>query len=253
MRYFLTLKYHGAAYHGWQVQKNALSVQQVVNESLSRILREPIATMGSGRTDTGVHAQGQVAHFESDQLLDKDEYVHRFNAVLPHDISITEMVAVTHDAHARFSATRRSYQYFIHQKKNPFLNGLSYFFPSRIDVNVMNKAAQQLVERKKQNYACFSKSKTQNTSFDCHIFRAEWHVLEEDRWVFSISANRFLRGMVRAVVGTMLGIGTQTTSLADFDDIIASQDRRRAGRSVDACGLYLTEVTYPAEIYQHHD
>ncbi|WKN46361.1 tRNA pseudouridine(38-40) synthase TruA [Tunicatimonas pelagia] len=253
MRYFLTIKYRGAAYHGWQIQQNALSVQEVLNQALSQILREPITTVGSGRTDAGVHAQGQVAHFNSNRLLAEEEYLRKFNAVLPHDISITELVAVTDDTHARFSATRRSYQYFIHQKKNPFLNGLSYLFPTKIDVDLMNKAAQQLVERKKQNYACFSKSKTQNTSYDCHIFRANWHVLEEDRLVFSISANRFLRGMVRAIVGTMLDIGTQTTSLTNFADIIASHDRRRAGRSVDACGLFLTEVTYPAEIYQQND
>ncbi|MGB3588619.1 MAG: tRNA pseudouridine(38-40) synthase TruA [Tunicatimonas sp.] len=252
MRYFLTLKYQGAAYHGWQIQQNALSIQQVLNEALSLILREPIATVGSGRTDTGVHAQGQVAHFNCNQLLNEKEHLHKLNAVLPHDISITELVAVTDEAHARFSAVRRSYQYFIHQKKNPFLNGLSYLFSTKIDVDLMNEAAQWLTERKKQNYACFSKGKTQNTTYDCHIFRADWHVLEKDRLVFSISANRFLRGMVRTVVGTMLDIGTQTTSLTDFATIVASQDRRQAGRSVDACGLFLTEVTYPDDIFREH-
>ncbi|MEM9671891.1 MAG: tRNA pseudouridine(38-40) synthase TruA [Bacteroidota bacterium] len=251
MRYFITLMYHGATYHGWQIQKNALSVQQLVNESLSKILREPIVTTGSGRTDTGVHAQGQVVHFNTSQQLTKHEHLHKFNAVLPYDISITKLVRVADDAHARFDATTRSYQYFIHQRKNPFLRGQSYFFTPQLNLEMMNKAAQQLVQYGKQNYASFSKSNTQTSTFDCHIFRAGWHVLEEDRLVFSITADRFLRGMVRAVVGTMLDIGTGATSLTDFAAIINSQDRRQAGRSVDADGLFLTEVTYPADIYRH--
>jgi tRNA pseudouridine38-40 synthase len=250
MRYFITLMYHGAAYHGWQIQQNALSVQQLINESLSKILREPIATTGSGRTDTGVHARGQVAHFDATQQLTEYEHLVKFNAVLPHDISITKLVRVGDNAHARFDATTRSYRYFIHQQKNPFLRGMSCFFTPQLNLEVMNKAARQLVQYGKQNYASFSKSNTQTTSFDCHIFQAGWHVLEDGRLVFTITADRFLRGMVRALVGTMLDIGTGTTSLADFGTIIASQDRRQAGRSVDACGLYLTEVTYPDDVYR---
>ncbi|MGD1892795.1 MAG: tRNA pseudouridine(38-40) synthase TruA, partial [Cyclobacteriaceae bacterium] len=134
MRYFITLLYHGATYHGWQIQKNALSVQQLVNESLSKILREPIVTTGSGRTDTGVHAQGQVVHFNTSQQLTKHEHLHKFNAVLPYDISITKLVRVADDAHARFDATTRSYQYFIHQRKNPFLRGQSYFFTPQLNL-----------------------------------------------------------------------------------------------------------------------
>ena len=250
MRYFLSIKYHGAAYHCWQIQQNALSVQQVLDETLSKVLRQPVATVGSGRTDTGVHARGQVAHFDSSIPLDEEECLYRFNAALPRDISISKMVPVTEQAHARFSATCRSYQYFIHQKRNPFLNGLSCFLPTKVDIKMMNKAAQQLVRYKKRNYASFSKKNTQNPSYDCHIFRTGWHVLEEDRLIFSISADRFLRGMVRAIVGTMLDVGASKISLNDFEKIVESQDRRQAGHSVDACGLFLTEVTYPTEIYQ---
>ncbi|MEM9832242.1 MAG: tRNA pseudouridine(38-40) synthase TruA [Bacteroidota bacterium] len=250
MRYFLSIKYHGAAYHGWQIQQNALSVQQILDETLSKVLRQPIATVGSGRTDTGVHAQGQVAHFDCNSPINEAEYLYRFNAALPRDISISELVKVNEKAHARFSATCRSYQYFIHQKKNPFLSGLSCFLPTKVDIEAMNKAAQQLVRYGKQSYVSFSRKNSQNPSHDCHIFRADWHVLEEDRLVFSISADRFLRGMVRAIVGTMLDIGGKKISLADLEVIIKSQDRRRAGPSVDACGLFLTEVTYPTEIYQ---
>ena len=253
MRYFITLMYQGAAYHGWQIQKNALSVQQLVNESLSKILREPITSTGSGRTDTGVHARGQVAHFDTSQRLTEQEHLHKFNAVLPHDISITKLVQATDNAHARFDATSRSYRYFIHQKKDPFLRGMSYLFTPQLNLEMMNKAARQLVQYGKQNYASFSKSNTQTTTFDCHIFRADWHVLEEDQLVFTITADRFLRGMVRAVVGTMLDIGTGSTSIDDFVAIINSQNRRKAGRSVDAGGLFLTEVTYPADIYRQQD
>lgn len=253
MRYFITLMYHGAAYHGWQIQQNAISVQQILNEALSRILKEPILTTGSGRTDTGVHARKQVAHFDTEKTLDETVYLYKFNAVLPFDISITQLQAVTDQAHARFDATSRSYQYMIHQKKNPFLNGLSYFFPRAVDIELMNQAAIQLVQYGKRDYASFSKSKTQTTSFNCHILRAHWHVIEEDRCMFAITADRFLRGMVRTLVGTLLDIGTHTTTLAGFPAIIESSDRRKAGRSADACGLYLTEVIYPADIYQQDD
>ena len=245
--------YHGAAYHGWQIQQNALSVQQVLNEALSRILRESVAVTGSGRTDTGVHASGQVAHFDTNQILDEAEHLYKFNAVLPPDISITRLQSVPEQAHARFGATSRSYQYMIHQKKNPFLNGISCFFPTPINVDLMNQAANLLVQYGKRDYTSFSKTKTQNHSFDCHIFLAHWHVIEKDRFMFAITANRFLRGMVRALVGTLLDIGTSTTTLADFPAIIESKDRRKAGRSVDACGLFLTDVTYPADIYPQHD
>lgn len=249
MRYFITIMYYGAAYHGWQIQQNALSVQQVVNEALSRILKEPILTTGSGRTDTGVHARGQIAHFDTEQHLEK-EHQYKFNAVLPLDISITRLEKVADQAHARFDATSRSYEYLIHSRKNPFLNGQSYFFPRSVDTALMNQASDQLVESGKRDYSSFSKTNAQNATSDCHIFRARWHVIEEDRLRFTISADRFLRGMVRALVGTMLDIGTETTTLAEFTAIVASRDRRKAGRSVEPEGLYLTQVIYPNNIYQ---
>jgi tRNA pseudouridine38-40 synthase len=253
MRYFITLMYHGAPYHGWQIQQNALSVQQVLNEALSRILQEPIVTTGSGRTDTGVHARGQVAHFDYPHRLDAEEYLYKFNAVLPLNISITELRAVSDRAHARFDATSRTYQYLIHSQKNPFLNGLSHFFPKVVDIDLMNQAAARLVHYGRRDYGSFGKSNTQHTSSVCHIFRAHWHVIEEGRLMFAITADRFLRGMVRTLVGTMLDIGTKTTTLADFTTIVESGDRQRAGRSVDACGLFLTEVAYPLDIFRQPD
>ena len=243
----MVLSYRGTAYHGWQIQSNANTVQQVVHEALSRLLGEPVVITGSGRTDTGVHARQQVAHVDRPQPLATD-FLFRLNAVLPPDVSVSQLYEVAPDAHARFSARTRRYDYFLHTFKDPFAQDRSYLvrFPLRLDL--INEAAQQLVAYGEHNYACFSKLGTQPTTFRCHIFRAEWSVSEEStagqRMVFRITADRFLRGMVRAIVGTLLDVGTGKITVEDFRAIIGSQDRRQAGRSVPAHGLYLTEVTY---------
>ena len=241
-RYFINITYQGTAYHGWQVQHNALSVQQVINEALSKVLGETITVMGSGRTDTGVHARGQVAHFDTALAL-TDHDAFRFNAVLPYDISIDALYPVAADLHARFSAISRRYIYQLHQHKNPFLHQRSYYFRPSLDIPLMNQAAQWLITPEPQSYACFSKSGC-DTSDECRIEQAEWKALEPGRWAFEITADRFLRGMVRAIVGTLLDVGTHKIDVDTFRTIIASQDRQRAGRSVPACGLYLVGVKY---------
>ena len=246
-RYFLHLSYRGTAYHGWQIQKNAYTVQQAVHEALSRLLNEPVTVVGSGRTDTGVHARQQVVHFDQKQSLATD-FLFRLNAVLPPDISADRLYEVPTDAHARFSAQTRSYEYHLHTFKDPFAQDSSYHVRFPLQLDLMNEAAQQLVAYGERNYACFSKLGTQPTTFRCHIRHARWLIHEESttgrRLVFRITANRFLRGMVRAIVGTLLDVGTEKTSLADFRAIVDSQDRQQAGRSVPPHGLYLTEVTY---------
>lgn len=253
MRYFLELAYKGTQYSGWQIQANAVAVQQKIQEVLSIVLNSDTTITGSGRTDAGVHARQQFAHFDSDTMLN-DQYVYKLNALLPRDISIACILPVNAKAHARFDALKRSYEYFIHQAKSPFLQELSYFFHRPLDLDLMNQAAELLVTAEcrpaeKRNYACFTKSGHSSHTYDCQIFQARWHVVEKNRLVFKIQANRFLRGMVRAIVGTLLEVGTKRMSVGRFAEIINTQDRMQAGRSVDACGLYLSEVTYPKTIF----
>lgn len=248
MRYFLDLAYKGTRYSGWQIQKNAIAVQQKIQEALSVLLNRDIAITGSGRTDAGVHARQQFAHFDSDVVLN-DQYIYKLNALLPRDISIAYILPVDSKAHARFDALKRSYEYFIHQAKSPFLQDLSYFFHHPLDLDLMNQAAKLLETAEQRNYACFTKSGHSSHTYDCQIFQARWYVVEKNRLVFKIQANRFLRGMVRAIVGTLLEVGTKKISVDRFSEIISTQDRSQAGRSVDACGLYLSEVVYPKTIF----
>lgn len=249
MRYFLELSYVGSGYSGWQIQSNAISVQQKINEALSLVLGHDIFVTGSGRTDTGVHAKQQFAHFDSRSEITEESHLYRFNAVLPQDISINKIYPMQNEAHARFSAISRNYEYYIHQSKNPFLHGFSHYFHSLIDIEKMNQAAACMEKLGDHDYACFAKSGHSNQTFNCHILHARWYVLEGSRLVFKITANRFLRGMVRAIVGTLLDVGTQRINLAQFLQIIHEGDRARAGRSVEACGLYLSKVEYPETIF----
>ena len=254
IRYFMVLSYRGTSYRGWQIQSNAYTVQQAVHEALARLLGEPVTVTGSGRTDAGVHARQQVAHFDWHHALTTD-FLFRLNAVLPPDISAYQLYEVASDAHARFSARTRSYEYFLHTFKDPFAQDSSFLMRHPLRLDLINEATQQLVAYGEHNYACFSKSGTQQTTFRCHIIRADWSICKESsvgqRMVFRITANRFLRGMVRAIVGTLLDVGAEKITLEDFRSIIASQDRSRAGRSVPAHGLYLTEVTYDFQTPHH--
>lgn len=249
MRYFLQISYKGTQYHGWQVQQNAKSIQAIINDTLSQILGEEIRVTGSGRTDTGVHAVQQYAHFDTTQKLNPDEHMYRFNALLPHDISIQAVLPVADNAHSRFDAQQRTYQYHIHQQKNPFLYGYSYYFRPELDLERMNLAAAQLASSNERDYECFSKSRSSQQNYFCTIEMAEWQKKDNSRLVFHISANRFLRNMVRAIVGTMLDIGMHKISLEDFENILQSKDRKKAGRSVPAEGLYLSQVNYPPKIF----
>ncbi|WP_313368636.1 tRNA pseudouridine(38-40) synthase TruA [Sphingobacterium mizutaii] len=243
-KYFLEIAYNGTAYHGWQIQDNAVSVQEKLNQALSILLREEVETIGAGRTDSGVHAKQLFVHFSSKAkvLENKDRFVHSLNALMPFDISAKRLIEVAAEAHARFDATQRSYEYHVHFQKDPFLHEFSWQLRDKPDVEKMNIAALDLLGR--QDFSCFSKSNTQVFTNYCDIKRAEW-LWDGDRLVFHISADRFLRNMVRAIVGTLMEIGLGKKPIEHIKEVIQSMDRSKAGTSVPACGLYLTEVNYP--------
>lgn len=248
MRYFITLAYRGTTFHGWQIQQNAYTVQQAVHEALTRVLGKPVVVTGSGRTDTGVHARQQVAHFDWPAPLSAEKLLPQLNAVLPLSIGVQQLYEVPPSAHARFSARTRHYEYHLHNFKDPFAQDSSYYLRKPLRLDLIDEATRQLVAYGERNYACFSKSGAQNTTYHCCIHQAEWVVCNEhpmeQRTTFRIGADRFLRGMVRAIVGTLLDVGTEKTDPETFRAIVESQDRHRAGRSVPAHGLYLTKVVY---------
>jgi tRNA pseudouridine38-40 synthase len=244
-RYFIQLSYDGTTYHGWQTQPNAVAVQEVLDKALSTVLREPVETVGCGRTDTGVHAKDFYAHFDlvdGPSLMDHGNFLRSINSVLPHDIAIKNIIPVDAEAHARFDATLRSYQYHIHFNKDPFKHSYSWLLRDVPDLKLMNEAARIIMEY--TDFSCFSKSNTQTKTNNCKISRAEW-VKEDDSIVFHISADRFLRNMVRAIVGTLIMVGREEIQPEAVRNIIESKNRSNAGASVPACGLYLTEVKYP--------
>jgi tRNA pseudouridine38-40 synthase len=244
-RYFIELAYDGTNYHGWQVQQNAISVQEVLNKALTTILREPIETTGCGRTDTGVHARQLYAHFDSEnsksEILNPKTEIS-INAILPSDIAVKRIIPVHTDAHARFDAVLRSYEYHVHFEKDPFKINLSWELRDKPDVALMNVAARIIMEY--TDFSCFSKSNTQVFTNNCKMARAEW-VHADGCLIFHISADRFLRNMVRAIVGTLMLVGKKEIEPVDVRKIIESKSRGNAGVSVPACGLYLTEVKYP--------
>ena len=241
MRYFIELSYKGTNYHGWQIQPDAISVQEEINKAISTILQQEIKLVGAGRTDTGVHATQMVAHFDTSSIL-SDQYVYKFNSVLPNDIIINSIEKVSENVHARFDAISRSYEYRILLKKNAFLLDTTWqLHQKKIDIDKMNTAAKLLYEY--QDFESFSKVKTDVKSFNCKIMKAEW-TLENQHLTFHITANRFLRNMVRAIVGTLVEVGTGKKTVEDFKKIIESKKRSEAGASVPARGLFLTEVAY---------
>jgi tRNA pseudouridine38-40 synthase len=244
-RYFIELAYDGTNYHGWQVQDNAISVQEILNQALATILREPVETIGCGRTDTGVHARQLYAHFDSQSLVIGQQslvkVVDGLNAILPYDIAVKRIVPVHADAHARFDAVSRSYEYHVHFEKDPFKIDKSWQLRDKPDIALMNAAARIIMEY--TDFSCFSKSNTQTFTNNCKITRAEW-VYNEHCLAFHISADRFLRNMVRAIVGTLMLVGRKEIAPEEVRAIIESKNRSNAGASVPACGLYLTEVKY---------
>ncbi|SHE28595.1 tRNA pseudouridine38-40 synthase [Psychroflexus salarius] len=242
MRYKVTLSYNGLAYKGWQIQPNHLSVQELVENALSTALQQNIKVVGAGRTDTGVHASYYVAHFDSEVFIeDLSQLVFKCNTLLPKDIAFQKIEQVKDDFHARFDAKHRSYRYQITQNKNPFVINSAYYIKRQLDLNQMNASCEIL--KKHQNFKAFSKVKTNVYTYHCNIFEAEWK-LERNLICFDIKANRFLRNMVRAIVGTMIEVGLQTLTLKEFNQIIIDQDRRNAGKSVPAHALFLTDIGY---------
>lgn len=245
MRYFLEIAYNGAAYCGWQIQPNELSVQQVLEEKMSLLLQKEVKVYAAGRTDAGVHAKQLYVHFDHDAVFPAN-FLFRINSFLPFDISVQKVQAVLDDAHARFHATAREYEYLVSVKKNVFLEGLAHQVFKLPDVSLMNEAASVLLQY--QDFQCFSRSNTNVKTYFCRIEKALWDV-DGDVFIFTIAADRFLRNMVRAIVGTLLDIGFGKSTIEDLHHIIASKDRTKAGASAPAHGLYLTKVEYPLEVF----
>lgn len=247
MRYFIDLSYNGQAYHGWQIQPDIITVQSELNNALSTVLRTPLDCMGAGRTDTGVHAKMMVAHFDFDKEIDTKDIIYKLNVFLPKDIHINSIKKVDLGIHARFSALSRTYIYKISRIKDAFNYQNAHTYTLPLDLGLMNQAAKMLFEY--TDFQCFSKVKTDVKTFECHIMEAEW-LLTNNKLTFKIKADRFLRNMVRAVVGTMIDVGTKKTTLEEFRSIIRSKNRSNAGTSAPAQGLYLVEIDYPKSVYK---
>ena len=245
MRYFIELSYNGKGYHGWQNQPNAISVQEVVERALSRLLNTPVAIMGAGRTDAGVHASQMFAHFDTVAIFNPQDLVFKLNSFLPDDVAIATIFKVKPEIHARFYAMSRTYLYRVSVRKNVFEFDASYYVKQALDVDKMNAAAKLLLEYK--DFQCFSKSKTDVKTYHCDIMKAEW-LIKDGELHFVIQANRFLRNMVRAIVGTLINIGLGKMDVEALHQIIKSKNRSEAGFSVPAHGLYLTHIEYPEDI-----
>ena len=245
MRYFVRLSYHGKKFHGWQIQPNAISVQETLNEAFTRLTGEETYLVGAGRTDTGVHAREMWAHFDHAANLDH-ELVHKLNSYLGPDIAIYDLQKVREDAHARFDALSRSYIYQIITEKNPFLKDQAWHLYREPDMGKIEEATAVL--HKHQDFSAFARSNTQTKTNLCRIDEARWEC-RGDLITFQITADRFLRNMVRAIVGTLVEIGMNKKEVADFNKIVESKDRRLAGESAPAHGLFLTKVKYPKDLF----
>ncbi len=245
MRYFIELSYNGSAYHGWQNQPNALSVQEVTEKALSTLLKTSISIMGAGRTDTGVHAKQMFAHFDYENDLDATDLVFKLNSFLPKDVVIHDIFKVKEEAHSRFNAISRTYLYRIALKKNAFTNNDTFYVRQTLDIENMMEATKILFQYK--DFQCFSKSNTDVKTYHCNIMKAEW-ILVNNELQFTIKADRFLRNMVRAIIGTLINIGLGKIAVDDLHTIIKSKNRSEAGFSVPAHALYLTAVQYPNDI-----
>jgi len=249
MRYFLQLSYNGNAYHGWQIQPNAVSVQEIMNERLSLLLKTNIMLTGCGRTDTGVHAREFFAHFDFPETWSQQECTqlgYKLDKFLPYDIAVYKVFQVKDAAHARFSAASRTYNYLISLQKDPFMDLFAYHFSIPLDLEAMNHCAKILLEYK--DFACFSKVDNDSMTTDCILKEISW-TQHNNQLIFSIKANRFLRNMVRAIVGTLMDIGRGRYGEEKLREILGSGNRRQAGESVPAHGLYLQKVEYPESIF----
>lgn len=248
MRLFVYLSFDGTLYHGWQVQPNAISVQQRVNEALTTLLRTPTEATGAGRTDAGVHAHTMVAHFDAPDATDLSQLCHKLNRILPPDIAVKRIVKVRPEAHARFDATARTYHYYIYTRKNPFRLHYATRITYPLDFERMNRAASHLLEV--TDFTSFSKLHTDAKTNICHVSRARWEEVDDDLWRFEITADRFLRNMVRAVVGTLIEVGRGRLSLDDFKQVVQKKSRQAAGDSMPGNALSLVEIEYPAELFE---
>lgn len=271
MRYFITFSYDGTNYHGWQIQPNGISVQEVLQKALSTLLRTPIEVVGAGRTDAGVHARMMVAHFdyEGPSVIDCAQLVYKLNKILPHDIAVQKVEQVADDMHARFSATSRTYHYYIHTRKDPFRRAYSWQVYGELDFAKMNEAARVLMEY--TDFTSFSKVNTDTKTNLCTVTEAHWDALDAEgrvvddkgsagevecivgsagdegpvAWRFTVTANRFLRNMVRAIVGTLVEVGRGKLSLEGFRRVIEEKNRCSAGESVPGNALFLVDIKYP--------
>lgn len=253
-RYFITFSYDGTGYHGWQIQPNGISVQEVLEKSLAILLRQPVSVVGAGRTDAGVHARMMVAHFDYEASIDCPQMVYRLNRILPKDVSVSRIEPVNADMHARFSAKKRTYHYYVHTQKNIYLHRYSCQINYPLDFNKMNLAAEYLVGVK--DFNCFCKAGGDNKTTICDVSEARWLPIQAElstpfpdhdrptEWCFVISANRFLRNMVRAVVGTLVDVGRGKLSIEDFKKIVDTGTRSDAGESMPGNALFLWEVAY---------
>lgn len=242
MRYFITFSYDGTAYHGWQIQPHSVTVQEELQKALSTLMRKPMEVVGAGRTDTGVHARKMIAHFDHDEEVDCSQLVYKLNKLLPRDIAVQHVEPVANDMHARFSAKSRTYHYYVHLDKNPFLRSYSWQVYGNPDFELMNRAARVLMEYK--DFTSFSKVNTDTKTNDCTITEARWDRVGEDQWRFTVTANRFLRNMVRAIVGTLMEVGRGRMTIEQLRSVIEAKDRCRAGDSVPGNALFLVEVLY---------
>jgi tRNA pseudouridine38-40 synthase len=244
LRYFLDISYKGTSFHGWQRQPNAYTVQEALENAMKVLLQGEVQTTASGRTDTGVHAVQQMIHFDAEQVLSAD-FMYKLNHILPQTMVAHRLYQVADDAHTRFDAISRSYEYHIHTVKDPFMNQQSYWVKPKLDLDRLNAAAACLVGIK--DFRSFSKVHTGVAHFECDITEARWEQ-QGHKIIFYVTANRFLRGMVRALVGTMLEVGIGKQEVSWIKEILAAKDRKAAGRAVHPEGLFLTKVVYPVAV-----
>lgn len=242
MRYFIDLSFDGTNYHGWQIQPNGMSVQERLQQALSTLLRTPTEVTGAGRTDAGVHARQMIAHFDVEQAIDGCQLAYKLNRILPRDISVQSVYEVADDMHARFSARWRTYHYYIHTRKDPYLRHYSCEMHYTLDFDAMNRAASLLLEY--DDFASFCKTHTDVKTTLCRVTRAEWVRTSDHEWYFVITANRFLRNMVRAVTGTLIDVGRGRITLDQFRRIIESRSRTDAGESMPPQALFLEKIEY---------
>lgn len=246
LRYFIKLSYNGESFHGWQTQENAVTVQETIENALQILLKQnKINIVGAGRTDAGVHAKEMIAHFDYDKILDSKKIIFKLNSFLNKNIYIINIKLVSQNLHARFDATLREYKYYLTQSKDVYNYHTKYYFPKKLDFDKIDKAIN--IIRKTKNFQSFCKTKTDVTNYECTIFEFSYEILGSDI-IFTISANRFLRNMVRSIIGTILEIGISKISLDSLNEIILKSNRIYAGPSIPAHGLFLTKVEYPKNI-----